>query len=189
MRIDLKAENCFQDYLGGRQFSPCPWGFEDKGLSLTVDPSSVKADMQQDKGQASRPSDSSLCSWGGKGNRDTAWPQQPLLHLLQPPSVTPWTVARQAPLSMGFSRQEYWSGVPFPSPGDLPNLGIEPASRIAFTGGQILYHQHHLGKPLVSQAGEDGNQEPSQVLVAPSSPGCARSLLAATLKPSPQGTA
>ena len=40
--------------------------------------------------------------------------------------VTPWTVARQAPLSMGFSRQEYWSGLPFPSPGDLPNPGIKP---------------------------------------------------------------
>ena len=42
--------------------------------------------------------------------------------------VTPWTVARQAPQSMGFSRQEYWSGLPFPSPGDLPNSGIEPRS-------------------------------------------------------------
>ena len=42
--------------------------------------------------------------------------------------VTPWTVARQAPLSMEFSRQQYWSGLPFPSPGDLPNLGIEPRS-------------------------------------------------------------
>ena len=42
--------------------------------------------------------------------------------------VTLWTVAHQAPLSMGFSRQEYWSGVPFPSPGDLPNPGIEPMS-------------------------------------------------------------
>ena len=41
---------------------------------------------------------------------------------------TPWTVARQAPLSMGFSRQESWSGLPFPSPGDLPNPGIEPGS-------------------------------------------------------------
>ena len=41
---------------------------------------------------------------------------------------TPWTVAYQAPLSMGFSRQEYWSGLPFPSPGDLPNPGIEPGS-------------------------------------------------------------
>ena len=40
--------------------------------------------------------------------------------------MTPWTVARQATLSMGFSRQEYWSGVPFPSPGNPPNPGIEP---------------------------------------------------------------
>ena len=42
--------------------------------------------------------------------------------------ATPWTIARQAPLSMGFSRQEYWSGLPLPSPGDLPNLEIEPGS-------------------------------------------------------------
>ena len=42
--------------------------------------------------------------------------------------VTPWTVAYQTPPSMGFSRQEYWSGLPFPSPGDLPNPGIKPRS-------------------------------------------------------------
>ena len=42
--------------------------------------------------------------------------------------VTPWTVAYQTPLSMGFSRQECWSGLPFPSPGDLPNPGINPRS-------------------------------------------------------------
>jgi len=42
--------------------------------------------------------------------------------------ATPWTVAHQAPLSMGFSRQEYWSGLPFPSPGGLPDQGIEPRS-------------------------------------------------------------
>ena len=42
--------------------------------------------------------------------------------------ATPWTVAHQAPLSMGFSRQEYWSGLPFPSPGDLPDTGIKPVS-------------------------------------------------------------
>ena len=42
--------------------------------------------------------------------------------------ATPWTVAQQAPPSMGFSRQEYWSGLPFPSPGDLPNSGIKPGS-------------------------------------------------------------
>ena len=42
--------------------------------------------------------------------------------------VTPWTIAYQAPPSMGFSSQEYWSGLPFPSPGDLPYPGIEPWS-------------------------------------------------------------
>ena len=51
--------------------------------------------------------------------------------------MTPWTVAHQAPLSMGFSRQEYWSGVPFLTPGDLPDSGIEPASLVspALAGG------------------------------------------------------
>ena len=42
--------------------------------------------------------------------------------------VIPWMVARQAPLSMGFSRQEYWSGLSFPPPGDHPDPGIEPSS-------------------------------------------------------------
>ena len=42
--------------------------------------------------------------------------------------ATPWTIAHQAPLSMEFSRQEYGSGLPFPSPGDLPDPGIEPRS-------------------------------------------------------------
>ena len=45
--------------------------------------------------------------------------------------ATPWTVARQAPLSMGFSRQEYWSGLLFPYPGDLPDLTIKPTSLIS----------------------------------------------------------
>ena len=51
--------------------------------------------------------------------------------------VTPWTVARQAPLSWQFSRQEYWSGLPFPTPGDLPDPGIEPMSPVssALAGG------------------------------------------------------
>ena len=47
---------------------------------------------------------------------------------LCPTLMTLWTVACQAPLSMGFSRQGYWSGLPFPSPGNLPNPGIEPGS-------------------------------------------------------------
>ena len=45
-----------------------------------------------------------------------------------PTLCDPWTVACQASPSMGFSNQEYWSGLPFPSPGDLPNPGIEPGS-------------------------------------------------------------
>ena len=45
-----------------------------------------------------------------------------------PTLCDPWTVAHQVPLSMGFSRKEYWSGLPFPSPGDLPNPGIESGS-------------------------------------------------------------
>ena len=48
--------------------------------------------------------------------------------------ATPWTVAHQAPLTMEFSRQEYWSGLPFPTPGDLPNPGINPESP-ALAGG------------------------------------------------------
>ena len=55
-----------------------------------------------------------ICSWGPTDYSQT-------LRSL-------WTVALQAPLSMGFSRQEYWSGLPFPSPGDLPDPGIKPAS-------------------------------------------------------------
>ena len=54
-----------------------------------------------------------------------------LSHLVVSESATLWTVAFQAPLSMRFSRQEYWSGLPFPSPGDLPNPGIEPASSMS----------------------------------------------------------
>ena len=51
-----------------------------------------------------------------------------LVTKLCPTLVTPGTVVHQAPLSMGFSRQEYWSGLPFPSPGDLHNPGIKPRS-------------------------------------------------------------
>ena len=53
--------------------------------------------------------------------------------------VTPWTVACQA-LSMGFIRQEYWSGLLFTSPGDLPDPGTEPASHVSSIGRRILYN-------------------------------------------------
>ena len=55
--------------------------------------------------------------------------------------ATPWTVAYQAPGSMGFSRQEYWSGLPFPSLGDLPNPGIEPRSPALQKDAFHLSHQ------------------------------------------------
>ena len=62
--------------------------------------------------------------------------------------VTPWTVAYQAPLSMEFSRQGYWSGLPFPPPGDLPYPRIEPASLAspALAGG--FFTTVATGKPL-----------------------------------------
>ena len=58
--------------------------------------------------------------------------------------ATPWTVAHQAPLSMKFSRQEYWSGLPFPPPGGLPDPGIEPASPVspALAGGFFTTEPH-----------------------------------------------
>ena len=61
--------------------------------------------------------------------------------------ATPWTVACQAPLSMGFSRQEYWSTLPFPSPGDLPDPRIEPTSPAfpTLAGGFLTTSQRHLG--------------------------------------------
>ena len=58
--------------------------------------------------------------------------------------VTPWTVAFQAPLSTGFPRQKYWSGLPFPSPGDLPNLGIKTVSPALQADSLPLSYQESL---------------------------------------------
>ena len=54
-------------------------------------------------------------------------------------SVTPWIVAHQAPLSMGFPRQEYWSGLPFPPPGDLADTGIEPKSPVSLALAGVFF--------------------------------------------------
>ena len=62
--------------------------------------------------------------------------------------ATPWTVAYQASPAMGFSRQEYWSGLPFPSPGDLPDLGIEPGSP-ALEAGTLT--SEPPGKPTLAK--------------------------------------
>ena len=59
--------------------------------------------------------------------------------------VNPWTVAHQAPLSVEFSRQEYWSGLPFPSPGDPPDPGIKPGSPV-LQADSLLFEPP--GKPI-----------------------------------------
>jgi len=62
--------------------------------------------------------------------------------------VTPWAVAHEVPLCMGFPRQEYWSGLPFPSLGDLPDPGIEPVSPAAPTLAGGLITTEPTGKPI-----------------------------------------
>ena len=65
--------------------------------------------------------------------------------------ATLWTVAYQAPLSIGFSRQEYWSGLPCPAPGDLPDPGIEPESPASQVDSLLLSHQGRLRSSVASQ--------------------------------------
>ena len=60
-------------------------------------------------------------------------------------SATPWAVAHQAPLSMGFPRQEHQSGLPFPSPGDIPDPGIDPTSPVLQVDSLLLGHQGSSG--------------------------------------------
>ena len=70
--------------------------------------------------------------------------------------ATPWTVARQAPLSLGFSRQEHWSGLPCPPPGHLPDPGIEPGSPALQVDSLLLSHQE----------GPEGGHAPPRLLAA-----------------------
>ena len=65
-------------------------------------------------------------------------------------SATLWTVARQPPLSMGFPRQEYWSGLPFPPPEDLPDPGMEPTCLVFPALVGRFFTAEPLGKPLCS---------------------------------------
>ena len=79
--------------------------------------------------------------------------------------VTPWTVAHQAPLSMGFFRQESWSGLAFPSPGDVPDQGLNPCFLWLLHCRQILYPLRHLGSPpfiqypVIKQNGKEYEKE------------------------------
>ena len=70
--------------------------------------------------------------------------------------MAPWTVALQVPLSMGFSKQEYWGGLPCPSPGDLPDPGIEPRSP-ALQADSLP--SEPPGKSLVAQSRRAAHQE------------------------------
>ena len=73
--------------------------------------------------------------------------------------ATPWTISYQASLSMEFSRQEYWSGLPFPSPGDLPDTRIEPGSP-ALQADALP--SESPGKPPKEGGGSDKNQQLQQ---------------------------
>ena len=85
----------------------------------------------------------------GEKRRLRSWAGKPLFkhnvvvvhQLLSWILVNPWTVAHQAPLTMGFSRQEYWSGLSFPFPEELPNPGIEPVSPVLQVESLLLSHQ------------------------------------------------
>ena len=78
--------------------------------------------------------------------------------------MTLWTVAYQAPLSMGFSRQEYWSGLPFPSPGDLPDPGIEPGFP---TLEAYALTSKPPGKPHTQTSGPQKMQDNKCILLEP----------------------
>ena len=81
---------------------------------------------------------------------DTVMSDSSLPHTLQCLTLyNPWTVACQAPLSMAVSQQEHWSGLPFPSLGDLLDPGMEPKSSIK--AGRFFYHQCHLGSPSIKR--------------------------------------
>ena len=73
--------------------------------------------------------------------------------------ATPWTVAHQVPLSMGFPRQEYWIGLPFPSPGHLPDPGIEPASPAWQADSLLLSHLRNPGNMIRSHQRDGTGRE------------------------------
>ena len=79
--------------------------------------------------------------------------------------ATPWTVACQAPLSMGFSRQENWSGSPCPPPGDLPDPGMEPGSPVLQADSLLLSHQICTHPPLTVYSQPSSQTEPFKIQV------------------------
>ena len=84
--------------------------------------------------------------------------------------VFPWTVAHQAPLSLEFSRQEYWSGLPFPSPGDLLNPGIKPKCPAFPTLQEGSLLLSHLGSPRTGIFVCSGHQHRCLSIIRTSTP-------------------
>ena len=100
---------------------------EKVGLKLNIQKTKIMASSPITSWQIDGKTVADFIFWGSKITVDGDFSSvQSLSHVRL--FATPWTIAYQAPLSMGFSRQECWSGLPFPSPGDSPDPGIEPGS-------------------------------------------------------------
>ena len=102
-----------------------PSELESTGLQLTL--STTKANIHS-QGRNRDADIENKCVADKRGEGYTGRPALTCIHTIDWPFATPWTLAPQAPLSMGFSRQEYWSRSPCPSPGDLPDPGMELGS-------------------------------------------------------------
>ena len=132
-----------------------------------------------------------LCRGGGGRVRTAVWGHAHVLNLCSCTQllshlrlfVTPWTIACQAPLSLGFSRQEYWRGLPFPPPGDLPDPGIKPTSLVspALAGGFFATSTTWKALPLLSS---HSRVSPS---IHCSRPALLRDLSGLPCTPNPQG--
>ena len=101
---------------------PLPMEFECVAM-----PTSMGSSQPRNQTQVSHIAGGLFTIWATREALERPWSEVKSLSRVQL-FATPWTVAHQAPPSMGFSRQEYWSGLPFPSPGDLPEPGIKPRS-------------------------------------------------------------
>ena len=119
LQVPLSVGCSRQEYWSGLLL-PSPGDLPDSGI---------------EPGSPALQADSSLSEPSGKPPSIQFSSVQSLSHVQL--FATPWTVARQAPLFMGFSRQEYWSGLPLPSPGDLPDSGMELRSP-AWAGGFFI---------------------------------------------------
>ena len=104
-----------------------PWNFPGQNIEVVAFPLSRASSQPRDQTQVSCVAGGFLTSWA---TREALWFLVSEAKLLSHVwfFATPWIVAYQIPPSIGFSRQEYWSGLPFPSPGDLPYRGTEPRS-------------------------------------------------------------